>query len=102
MKTKSKYSPFARYYYIKDVNNFYWEKNISYGYNYQNQAVFETRFVDKLQDATALQWDEVCEVLDSFKKPHISGGRWKADTSNLVAERFPELISEEDYEKFFK
>lgn len=106
MKTKSKYSPFARYYTIRDPkNNFYWEKNIPYGFNFQNQAVFETRFVDNIQDATALQWEEALEVMDRFKEPHISGGRWKADTSNLLIERRPELISKEDeklFPEFFK
>jgi hypothetical protein len=38
--------------------------------------------------------------MDRFKEPHISGGRWKADTSNLTIERRPELISKED-EKLF-
>lgn len=101
MKTKSKYSPFARYYVIQDMtNNFYWEKNIRYGYNYQNQSVFETRFVDDMREATALQWEEACEILDRFKEPHISGGRWKAETSNLSIVRRPEFISKEDEELF--
>lgn len=96
MKTKSKYSPFNRYYIIRDKNNFYWEKNLPYGFNYQNQAVFDARFVDKIEDATALTFEEATEVMDRFKEPHISGGRWKADTDELVIERRPELISEED------
>lgn len=103
MKTKSKYSPFKRYYYIKDTtNNFYWEKNLNYGYNYQNKAVFDARFVDKLEDATALTWDEAAEVFARFETDHICGGRFKADTSTLVVERFPELISEEDYKLLTK
>lgn len=97
MKTKSKYSPFNRYYLIKDTtNNLYWEKNFHYGFNFQNQAVFETRFLETPQEAVALTWDEAQAVLEEFKLPHISGGRWKADTTNLVIERRPEFISEED------
>jgi len=100
MKTKSKYSPFNRYYFIRDTaNNFYWQKNLPYGYNYQNQSVFDARFVESLSEATALTWEEACVIIDQFKEPHIAGGRWKADTSNLSIERFPELISEEDAKK---
>jgi len=103
MKTKSKYSPFARYYCIRDIkNNFFWEKSMPYGYNYQNQAVFEARFVDKIQDATALTWNEACqEMAKLITEPHIFGGRFKAEDGSLYIERFPELISEEDM-KFFR
>ena len=100
MKTKSKYSPFERYYIIRDTkNNFYWEKNVVYGYNYQNQAVFEARFVDKIRDAAALTWNEACqEMAKLLTEPHIFGGRFKAEDGSLYVERFPELISEEDLE----
>ena len=98
MKTKSKYSPFERYYFIHDTkNNLYWEKNIHYGFNFQNQEVFEARFVDKLEDAMGLTWEEAGEVMASFlTQDHIFGGRFKAEDGSLYIERFPELISEED------
>lgn len=98
MKTKSKYSPFERYYFIHDIkNNLYWEKNLSYGYNFQNKPVFEARFVNKLEDATGLTWKEACEVIASFIiDDHIFGGLHKAEDGQLFIERFPQLISEED------
>ncbi len=95
---EKKYSPFKRYYIISDkVNKYYWVKSIPYGYNYQNQAVFEARFSDKFADTPALlEYDEALEVLERFKSPHIVGGRFKADTSALEIERRPEILTDED------
>lgn len=102
MKTRSKYSPFERYYCIRDIkNNFFWEKNVHYGYNFQNRKVFEARFVDNIKDATALTWIEACqEMATLLVEPHIFGGRFKAEDGSLYIERFPELISEEDMKLF--
>lgn len=95
---KKKYSPYARYYIVLDPKtNFYWVKNLSYGYNYQNQAVFEARFSDKLEDTPALlEYDEAQEVIERFKTPHIVGGACKADTTSLQISRRPILLTEED------
>lgn len=49
------WSPFNSYVIWDSKNNFFWEKNLSYGYNYQNQDVFEARFVNDLKEATNLR-----------------------------------------------
>lgn len=101
MITKSKYSPFVRYYFIHDIkNNCFFSKSVHYGYNAQNEGVFEARFVRNLEDATGLTWLEACaEMAKLLTKPHVFGGQVKAEDGNLFIERFPELITEEDYKK---
>ena len=96
--------PFDTYIIWDRKNNLFWEKNLSYGYNYQNQAVFEARFSNDITEATMMSRPKAYEVLDRFKKePHIVGGRYKeADTTDLVVADRCSFISKEDYEKFFK
>jgi hypothetical protein len=78
----------------------FWEKNIRYGYNYQNQSVFESRFVPDLQAATCLSKTKAYEILERFKnEPHIVGGRYKeADTANLQVVDSCSFVSEKDLE----
>ncbi len=65
-------------------NNLYWQKNIPYGYNYQNKAVFEARFTDNLEEATALPFEEISKVMSRFRdESFVMGGRFKAETNCL-------------------
>jgi len=95
---KNKYSPFKRYYIITDIkNNFYWVKNILYGYNYQNHAVFEARFSDKFIDTPeSLEYNKAQEVLEKFKSPHIVGGCYRADTTSLEIQNRPCIFTDKD------
>ncbi len=97
MKTLSKFSPFNRYYYISNQDeNLFWEKNVVYGFDFENNPIVDMRFVSELKDAMALTWDEVLQFKAQLNKGAICGGKFKTDTSTLRAHRFPELITEED------
>ncbi len=96
------WSPFKSYVIWDSKNNLFWEKNLCYGYNYQNQAVFEARFVADLKQATYFHKPEAYKILERFKnEPHIVGGRYKeADTTNLQVVDSCCFISEEDLKYF--
>jgi hypothetical protein len=95
-----KFGPFCSYVIWDSKNNLFWEKNLSYGYNWQNQAVFEARFVSDLKEANFMPRPKAHEILDRFKnEPHIVGGRYKeADTTNLQVVDSCSFISKEDLE----
>jgi hypothetical protein len=58
---------FNKHYIIFDpTNKVFWVKNQHYGYGYNNRAVFETQFTDKLDQATRMTKKEAKAVLNRF------------------------------------
>lgn len=60
------------------TNKVFWKSNHHYGYGFNNKAVFETRFTDKLNDATLMTKREAKEVLKNFSEfDFVLGGQVK-------------------------
>lgn len=78
---------FHKLYVIFDpINKVFWINNHHYGYGYNNKAVFETRFTDKLNKATRMLRKEATEVLQKFSEyEFVLGGTIKTvDATALV------------------
>src|SRR5215472_5843536 len=89
---------FGKYVLWDSKNNYYWQKNIHFGYNFQNKEVLEARFTDKIKEATLVDWDEIPEIIDGMLAGTIiMGGAFKADVESLQRLGV-EFISDEDME----
>lgn len=76
---------FGNDYVLKDFKNeYYWVKNIHYGYNWQNKAVLQAVFTDDVREAKLITWEEVRDLIQQFKDGTlVVGGRFKPDIDSL-------------------
>lgn len=76
---------FHNEHYIYDsINKLYWQKNIHYGFNFQNQSIFEARFTPNINEATPLSCQKAQDILYSFKnKEYVLGGIYKTKEIKL-------------------
>lgn len=60
------------------TNKVFWKSNHHYGYGFNNKAVFETRFTDKLDEATLMTKKDAEDVLKNFSEyEFVLGGYCK-------------------------
>ena len=58
--------PTKKYLIYDRTNKIFWKSNIPYGYGTNNKPVFETRFTEKLNDATLMTRADAKKILQKF------------------------------------